>query len=146
MFLLACTCARPVPEAPSPHYEGAVELRLAVEAGDIEGFKTAARQLEGDQDDAGGLHGALGFAQVSEDMDDASFAAARVAEACGACHTDLSTEVRLGTHADVAETLWDGAIVGDPAVFALAAAAWDRTELTEDPLADVLASCVGCHE
>jgi hypothetical protein len=146
VFLLACTCARPVPEAPPPHYEGVVDLRLAVEAGDIDGFKAAARLLEGDQDDAGGLHGALGFAQVSEDVDDASFAAARVVEACGSCHTGLSTEVRLSSHADVAETLWDGVLVGDDEVVAQAVAAWELTELGEDPLAEVLASCVGCHE
>ena len=146
MFLLACTCARSVPEPPPPHYEGVVDLRLSVEAGDLDAFKAAARNLDGDQDEAGGLHGALGFAQVAEDVDDAAFAAARIAEACGACHTGLSTELRLDTHADVAETLWDGTLVGDPTVVSQAVAAWDRTPLTDDPLVDVLSSCVECHE
>lgn len=146
MFLLACTCARSIPEAPPPHYEGAVELRLSVEAGDLAGFKAAARDLEGDQQDAGGLHGALGFAQVAEDVEDAAFAAARIAEACGACHAGMSTELRLRTHADVAETLWDGTLIGDPAVVSQAVAAWEMTPVTDDPLVDVLSSCVGCHE
>ena len=131
MFLLACTCARSVPEPPPPHYEGVVDLRLSVEAGDLDAFKAAARNLDGDQDEAGGLHGALGFAQVAEDVDDAAFAAARIAEACGACHTGLSTELLP---------------VGDPTAVSQAVTAWDRTPVTDDPLVDVLSSCVECHE
>ena len=44
--LLACTCKRAPPPEPEPHYETAVDLRLAVESGDLESFKDAARSLE----------------------------------------------------------------------------------------------------
>ncbi len=126
-----------------------MELRLAVEAGDLPALKQAARDLEGDEEDAGTLHGALGYAQVVEDQEEAAYAAARIAEACGQCHTSrsvgLSTELRLGHHAEVSETLWDTMIVGDETGAAAAVLAWDRGALSGDPLVDVLSSCTGCH-
>jgi len=122
---------------------------LAVEAGDLPALKQAARDLEGDQEDAGSLHGALGYAQVVEDQEEAAYAAARIAEACGHCHVSrsvgLSTELRLSHHAEVAETLWDAMIVGDETGASAAVQAWDRGPLSEDALADVLNSCTACH-
>ena len=148
MVLIACTC-RSAPELPAPHYEGAVDLRLAAEAGDLAALREAARRLEGDQEEAGSLDGALGYAQVVEDGEEAAEAAAAVANACGTCHIarglPMTAERRLGTHGEVAETLWDAVVVGDQDTAAAAVGAWDQGPLGEAPLEEVLMSCVGCH-
>ncbi len=125
-------------------------LRLAAEAGDLAALQQAARELEGDQEDAGSLDGALGYAQVVDDREEAAYAAAAIAEACGSCHIrqglPLSAERRLGDHPDVAETLWDAVVVGDEEAARAAIQAWDQGTLGESPLEEVLLSCSGCHE
>ena len=146
---IACTCRTP-PEPEAPHYEGAVALRLAAEAGDLPALLEAARELEGDQEEAGSLDGALGYAQVVEDREEAAYAAAAIAQACGSCHIrqglPLTAERRLEDHPDVAETLWDAVVVGDQEGAQVAVEAWDRGTLGESPLEEVLLSCSGCHE
>lgn len=107
--LLLASCTGPcAPRSEGRHYAEIGALRAAVAAGDLAEVRDLARTLE--DDDARGsldgpagaaaerLHGALGFLQTAEDLEDAGDGLAVVAAACGQCHAATHAGVRATTH------------------------------------------------
>jgi hypothetical protein len=114
LLLLSCRCAPAEPDgagADAPgHYGVALELVAALRAGDIDQVQALARRMDGGEsveapalaEHAERMHGAVGFAQVAEDLEEAAWAVAVMGRACGECHAAAGDPLGLMSPGDPA--------------------------------------------
>lgn len=158
-FLLACSSSCSPPERPVlGHYAAALDARNALVQGDLDGFKSACRDLDEDLEGphVDTLHGGVGMAVAASDLLEAGWGLGGVVEGCAGCHAGQSGPVvarTVTTHAEAHDVLWANVVSGRPVGLELEPFA----DLAPDQVAafgtmdapeaygELLATCASCH-